>query len=183
MSSTLGASTTRAEQSDKRRWTDVDDRSETASDEVESALEAAQLIARNYGSVVAISGATDAIVSADQIIRVGGGAKMLTRVTGGGCALGAFLAARTLGVPVAGVHVGQADLPAKVLAGLATFAHDPDDLVFWAEASANSIKVERELHASHVDVMASVNACISLRCEASSNTKGRGVLDPEHPAP
>lgn len=64
-----------------------------ASDEVESAFEAAQLIARNYGSVVAISGATDAIVSADQIIRVGGGAEMLTRVTGGGCALGAFLAA------------------------------------------------------------------------------------------
>ena len=61
MSSTLGAPTTRAEQSDKRRWTDADDRSETASDEVESALEAAQLIARNYGSVVAISGATDAI--------------------------------------------------------------------------------------------------------------------------
>ena len=53
MSSTLGASTTRAEQSDKRRWTDVDDRSETASDEVESALEAAQLASGEYGIVAA----------------------------------------------------------------------------------------------------------------------------------
>ena len=85
-----------------------------ASDEVESAFEAAQLIARNYGSVVAISGATDAIVSADQIIRVGGGAEMLTRVTGGGCALGAFLAAfvgaaKTLAVtPLEAVAAGPA---------------------------------------------------------------------------
>lgn len=56
---------------------------------------------------------------------------------------------------------------AKVLAGLATFAHDPDDLVFWAEASANSIKVERELHASHVDVMAA--AMPSPTCRAYSD--------------
>lgn len=56
---------------------------------------------------------------------------------------------------------------AKVLAGLATFAHDPDDLVFWAEASANSIKVERELHASHVDVMAA--ATPSPTCRAYSD--------------
>ncbi len=53
MSSTLGASTTRAEQSDKRRWTDADDRSETASDEVESALEAAQLASGEYGIAAA----------------------------------------------------------------------------------------------------------------------------------
>lgn len=56
---------------------------------------------------------------------------------------------------------------AKTLAGLATFAHDPDDLVFWAEASANSIKVERELHASHVDVMAA--ATPSPTCRAYSD--------------
>lgn len=56
---------------------------------------------------------------------------------------------------------------AKALAGLATFAHDPDDLVFWAEASANSIKVERELHASHVDVMAA--ATPSPTCRAYSD--------------
>ena len=56
---------------------------------------------------------------------------------------------------------------AKVLAGLATFAHDPDDMVFWAEASANSIKVERELHASHVDVMAA--ATPSPTCRAYSD--------------
>lgn len=56
---------------------------------------------------------------------------------------------------------------AKVLAGLATFAQDPDDLVFWAEASANSIKVERELHASHVDVMA--EATPSPTCRAYSD--------------
>lgn len=64
-----------------------------AADEVDAALDAARSLAHKTGCVVAISGAVDAIVSASDTIRVGGGAEMLTRVTGGGCALGAVIAA------------------------------------------------------------------------------------------
>ncbi|WP_028707768.1 TenA family protein [Propionicicella superfundia] len=38
----------------------------------------------------------------------------------------------------------------RVLAGLATMATDPADLVFWATGARESIEVERQLHASHV---------------------------------
>ena len=63
---------------------------------------------------MAVSGPVDAIVSSDRVVRVGGGSAMLTRVTGGGCALGAVLAAflaagRAVGVDaleaVAAAHV------------------------------------------------------------------------------
>ncbi|GHD11097.1 hydroxyethylthiazole kinase [Zhihengliuella salsuginis] len=43
--------------------------------------------------VVAVSGATDLITDGRDAIRVGGGSELLTRVTGGGCALGAIIAA------------------------------------------------------------------------------------------
>lgn len=41
---------------------------------------------------------------------------------------------------------------ARALAGLASMASDPDDLVFWAGCARDSILVERSLHASHVEV-------------------------------
>lgn len=74
-----------------------------AADEVDAALEAAHSIAERFGSVVAISGAVDAVVSQDSVLRVGGGSEMLTRITGGGCALGAVIGAfvaagRSLGI-------------------------------------------------------------------------------------
>ena len=83
-------------------------------DDVESALDAARSLAERFGPVVAVSGPVDAIVSSDRVVRVGGGSAMLTRVTGGGCALGAVLAAflaagRAVGVDaleaVAAAHV------------------------------------------------------------------------------
>ncbi|WP_316671062.1 hydroxyethylthiazole kinase [uncultured Propionibacterium sp.] len=74
-----------------------------SSDEVESALGAARSIAERFGSVVAVSGPTDAIVSADRVARVGGGSAMLTLVTGGGCALGAVIAAFLAAGRAAGV--------------------------------------------------------------------------------
>lgn len=64
-----------------------------ASEGVDAALDAARDLARRAGSVVAISGETDAITDGDAVVRVGGGSAMLTRVTGGGCALGAVVAA------------------------------------------------------------------------------------------
>ncbi|WP_165217045.1 hydroxyethylthiazole kinase [Schaalia sp. ZJ1691] len=64
-----------------------------SADDVESALDAGRELAATYGSVVAISGPTDAVITADAVVHVGGGSEMLTRVTGGGCALGAVIAA------------------------------------------------------------------------------------------
>ncbi|MFC6356837.1 hydroxyethylthiazole kinase [Luethyella okanaganae] len=63
-----------------------------ATDDPESALEAATRIARDYGSIVAVSGATDVITDGDSVVRVSNGHLWLTAVTGGGCALGAVMA-------------------------------------------------------------------------------------------
>ncbi|RLP09022.1 hydroxyethylthiazole kinase [Propionibacterium australiense] len=81
-----------------------------SADDVESALDAAGTIAERFGSVVAVSGPADAIVSAGRVVRVGGGSAMLTRVTGGGCALGAVIAAFL----AAGRSAGVSDADAVV---------------------------------------------------------------------
>lgn len=64
-----------------------------ATDSPDDALEAARALARETGAIVAVSGETDLIVDADRTARVTGGSALLTRVTGGGCALGAAMAA------------------------------------------------------------------------------------------
>ena len=59
-------------------------------------LPEARALAQQYGAVVAVSGEVDHIVSPDgQLVRLGHGHHWLTRVTGGGCALGALMAAGT----------------------------------------------------------------------------------------
>jgi hydroxyethylthiazole kinase len=64
-----------------------------ATDEVEAALDAAALLARTYGTVVAVSGPVDHITDGTRFVRVHTGDALLTKVTGGGCALGAVMAA------------------------------------------------------------------------------------------
>ena len=64
-----------------------------ATDEVEAALDAATLLARTYGTVVAVSGPVDHITDGTRLVRVHTGDALLTKVTGGGCALGAVMAA------------------------------------------------------------------------------------------
>ncbi len=64
-----------------------------ATDDPESALSAARELARAHGSVVAVSGAVDVITDGERIVRAANGHVLLTRVTGGGCALGAVMAA------------------------------------------------------------------------------------------
>jgi hydroxyethylthiazole kinase len=59
----------------------------------ESAVEAAHLLAATYGCVVAISGAVDIVTDGSRTVRLSNGHQLLTRVTGGGCALGAVMAA------------------------------------------------------------------------------------------
>lgn len=64
-----------------------------ATDSPDAAAEAARMLAIRYGSVVAVSGPIDLITDGDRIFRVANGDELLTRVTGGGCALGAVMAA------------------------------------------------------------------------------------------
>lgn len=64
-----------------------------ATDEVEAAVETAQALAARHGTVVAISGRVDVIVSAGRITRVTGGSSLMPLVIGTGCALGAVVAA------------------------------------------------------------------------------------------
>ncbi|RJT88558.1 hydroxyethylthiazole kinase [Cryobacterium melibiosiphilum] len=62
-------------------------------DSAEDALAAGRLLAVEFGSVVAISGPIDIVTDGVTDVRVHTGTPLLTRVTGGGCALGAVMAA------------------------------------------------------------------------------------------
>ena len=64
-----------------------------ALDGTEAAADAARELARSTGGAVAVSGPVDLIVDADHEVRIDNGDALLTRVTGGGCALGAVMAA------------------------------------------------------------------------------------------
>jgi hydroxyethylthiazole kinase len=64
-----------------------------ALDGTEAAADAARELAGITGGAVAVSGPVDLVVDADHEIRIGNGDVLLTRVTGGGCALGAVMAA------------------------------------------------------------------------------------------
>ena len=64
-----------------------------STDSAEDALEAARNLAIDFGSIVAISGATDIVTDGVRDVRVDNGTELLTRITGGGCALGAVIAA------------------------------------------------------------------------------------------
>lgn len=64
-----------------------------AQDNVEDAEVAARMMARRTGGAVAVSGPIDLIVDADRTLRIAGGSVLMTRITGGGCALGAVMAA------------------------------------------------------------------------------------------
>ena len=64
-----------------------------AIDNPEDALPAAVLLARKFGSVVAVSGPADVVTDGSSTLRISNGDALLTRVTGGGCALGAVTAA------------------------------------------------------------------------------------------
>ncbi len=64
--------------------------STASTDEV---AEVAVDVARQYNTVVAMSGAVDLITDGARTLRVASGSPMLTRVTGVGCALGAIIGA------------------------------------------------------------------------------------------
>ncbi|WP_311260398.1 hydroxyethylthiazole kinase [Microbacterium sp. WCS2018Hpa-9] len=64
-----------------------------AVDTTDSAAEAALALATRHGSVVAVSGPVDLVTDGVRLLRIANGHELLTRVTGGGCALGAVMAA------------------------------------------------------------------------------------------
>jgi hydroxyethylthiazole kinase len=64
-----------------------------ATDTTDAATEAAILLAHQHGSVVAVSGPVDLLTDGERVVRIANGDELLTRVTGGGCALGAVMAA------------------------------------------------------------------------------------------
>lgn len=64
-----------------------------ATDTVDAAVAAARRLAVRTGAVVAVSGATDVVVSAGRTTRVTGGDPLMPLVIGTGCALGATVAA------------------------------------------------------------------------------------------
>jgi hydroxyethylthiazole kinase len=64
-----------------------------STDSVEGALAAARSLAHRFGSIVAVSGPIDLVTDGVTDVRLGNGHELLTRVTGGGCALGAVIAA------------------------------------------------------------------------------------------
>ncbi len=64
-----------------------------ATDSTDAAADAAAALARRTGSVVAVSGPIDLITDGYRVLRLANGHELLTRVTGGGCALGAVMAA------------------------------------------------------------------------------------------
>jgi len=64
-----------------------------ATDTTDAASDAARALAQRFSSVVAVSGPVDLITDGEEVIRIANGHELLTRVTGGGCALGAVMAA------------------------------------------------------------------------------------------
>ena len=64
-----------------------------ATDTTDAASDAALALAARHGSVVAVSGPIDLITDGRRVVRIANGDELLTRVTGGGCALGAVMAA------------------------------------------------------------------------------------------
>ncbi|MFS0713878.1 hydroxyethylthiazole kinase [Microbacterium sp. 2P01SA-2] len=90
---------------------------------------AALALAHRTGAVVAVSGAVDLITDGDRVARVHGGDPLLTRVTGGGCSLGATMAAFlgvvepfSAAVAASVVHKRASETAASVASGPGSFA-------------------------------------------------------------
>lgn len=101
-----------------------------ALDDVDAAATVATDLARSTGAVVAVSGPVDLVTDGTRTARVANGDVLLTKVTGGGCALGAVMAAfaavedDAFGATVAAVttYTVAAELAAATAAGPGSFA-------------------------------------------------------------
>ncbi|MEB8340349.1 hydroxyethylthiazole kinase, partial [Streptomyces endophyticus] len=119
---------------------------------VDAAEDAAAQLARTAGSVVAVSGPVDHVTDGTRSARIANGDALLTRVTGGGCALGAVMAAFAAvdedrfatTVAAATAYTVAAESAARAAAGPGSFAVGfldalaaltPEDLAKRAEVS------------------------------------------------
>ncbi|WP_430593141.1 hydroxyethylthiazole kinase [Humidisolicoccus flavus] len=101
-----------------------------AADGVDAAAEAARRLALETGAVVAVSGPVDLVTDGAFSVRVDNGSPLLTKVTGGGCALGAVMAAFLSGsgspfdatVAAVGVYTVAAEIAASSAQGPGSFA-------------------------------------------------------------
>ncbi|MGD7001332.1 hydroxyethylthiazole kinase [Corynebacterium halotolerans] len=130
-----------------------------ATDEVAAAIPAARQLQRDTGAVIAVSGAEDAIVTAEEIIWLRSGSPLLQLVIGSGCALGALTAAylgaaRDSGIPAgdavltAHAHTGAAgQLAARRASSPGSFAVAWVDALYELDAAgvAELVAVRREL--------------------------------------
>lgn len=95
----------------------------------EAARDAARTLARTTGAVVAVSGERDLITDGLRDARVTGGSALLTRVTGGGCSLGATMAAFlgvtdpfSAAIAASALHAAASEIAASVSSGPGSFA-------------------------------------------------------------
>lgn len=101
-----------------------------SADEVDAALAAATALAGATGGVVAVSGPVDIVTDGTDLVRINNGHPLLTRITGGGCALGAVMAAFAAvdddrfatTVAAATVYTIAAEIAAEGAAGPGSFA-------------------------------------------------------------
>lgn len=134
-----------------------------AVDAPDAALDAARDLAARSGAVVAVSGPVDLLTDGARVIRIANGDALLTRVTGGGCALGALMAAflgaarhtgadaldavaaATLVYTLAAEHAARvADGPGSFAVGLldALAGIDPADITAEARVDEQGAPVE-----------------------------------------
>jgi len=85
-------------------------------DSPEEAVDVARILAKQQQSVIAISGPTDHITDGERLVRLSNGHPWLTSITGGGCALGALMAAFAAVVPDALVAAAAATATLTVAA-------------------------------------------------------------------
>jgi len=95
----------------------------------DDAAEAAAGLARRTGGIVAVSGPIDLVTDGVRTIRVTGGDALLTKVTGGGCSLGATMAAflavaepLVAAVAASAVHAAASERAASRSEGPGSFA-------------------------------------------------------------
>ncbi|WP_395245467.1 hydroxyethylthiazole kinase [Agromyces sp. MMS24-K17] len=131
-----------------------------AADSTDAAAEAAAHLATTFGSVVAVSGPVDLITDGTRVARIANGDALLTRVTGGGCALGAVTAA-FLGAARAARAEGDAGVDEFSATVAATLAYT----VAAELATAGDRPGPGTFAARFLDALASVDAA-DLRARA-----------------
>lgn len=91
---------------------------------VDEAADAAMHLARELGTVLAITGAVDLVTDGNRVIRIANGHELMGKVTGTGCAatsiIGAFLSVDQDGVNAAAAALAYFGLAGEKAAGTAT---------------------------------------------------------------